>query len=227
MLWYFLRDTVTAYPLRSVVDAEGDPSWWRSGRGVGCDVVHGETRQLTCNFKHVELGAGGDKVQRRWGNGDTEHACSPYSKPTHLVFPPTKALMCRSTGISFGGTMGTRTQPDRFWVLGWTTWLSPSNMPSAKMSTARIIVSREERGEVQGLISIYFMSGTFLKFLAGVLKTLGTIWCWNAELYMSLLGLCGRSHWQRCLELSVGWYDTNPTVCLWHTLKQQYGLCGC
>lgn len=65
MLWYFLRDTVTAYPLRSVVDAEGDPSWWRSGRGVGCDVVHGETRQLTCNFKHVELGAGGDKVQRR------------------------------------------------------------------------------------------------------------------------------------------------------------------
>lgn len=44
--------------------------------------------------------------------------------------------------------MGTRIQPDRFWALGWTTWLSPSNIPSAKMSTARIIVSRDEKGIV-------------------------------------------------------------------------------
>lgn len=62
--------------------------------------------------------------------------------------------MCRSTGMSLGGTMGTRTQPDRFWALGWTTWLSPSNIPSAKMSTARMMVSRKEKGEIQGLISI-------------------------------------------------------------------------
>lgn len=64
----------------------------------------------------------------------------------HLSLPPTKALMCRSTGMSFGGTMGTWTQPDRLWALGWTTWLSPSNIPSVNMSTARIIVS-EERTE--------------------------------------------------------------------------------
>ncbi len=51
--------------------------------------------------------------------------------------------------------MGTRTQPDRFWALGWTTWLSPSNIPSAKMSTARIMVSRKDKGEIQVLISIY------------------------------------------------------------------------
>lgn len=63
--------------------------------------------------------------------------------------------MCRSTGISFGGTMGTRTQPDRFWALGWTTWLSPSNIPSANMSTARIMVSEKDRGEIQGLLSNY------------------------------------------------------------------------
>ena len=79
----------------------------------------------------------------------------PYSHTSYLVFPPTKVLMCRSTGMSFGGTMGTRTQPDRFWALGWTTWLSPSNIPSAKMSTARIMVSGEDKVMIQKLLSVY------------------------------------------------------------------------
>lgn len=137
-----------------------------------------------------------------------------YSHTSYLVFPPTKALMWRSTGISFGGAMGTRIQPDKFWMLGWTTWLSPSNIPSAKMRTARIMVSGENKGDV--LVFTLFLR--WLKLSAKVLKS--TIWCWNAELNMSLLGLCSRSHEQRCLELSVSWYDTHPTVCLWHTLKQ-------
>lgn len=81
------------------------------------------------------------------------------TRRAYLVLPPTKALMCRSTGISFGGTMGTLTQPDRLWALGWTTWLSPSNMPSAKMSTARITVSVKDQGETQQLIRKHSING--------------------------------------------------------------------
>lgn len=61
----FLRDTVIAYPLWSVVDAEGDPSrGWSSWR-VNCDVIHWETRQLSSDFKHMELGAKGDKKKKK------------------------------------------------------------------------------------------------------------------------------------------------------------------
>ena len=53
-----LGDIVTAYPLWSVTDAEGDLSrGWSSWR-LGCEVIHGETRQLTSDFKHMELSAG-------------------------------------------------------------------------------------------------------------------------------------------------------------------------
>lgn len=55
LFWVSLREA--AYPLRPIIDAEGDPSRGRSGGGVGCDVIHGETRELTGDFKHVELGA--------------------------------------------------------------------------------------------------------------------------------------------------------------------------
>lgn len=56
LFWVSVREA--AYPLRPVIDAEGDPSRGRSSGGVGCDVIHGETRELTSDFKHVELGAG-------------------------------------------------------------------------------------------------------------------------------------------------------------------------
>lgn len=75
---------------------------------------------------------------------DHKHLLNSHTHTLYLSFPPTKALMCRSTGMSLGGTIGTRMQPDRFWALGWTTWLSPSNIPSAKTSTARMIVSEED-----------------------------------------------------------------------------------
>lgn len=56
LFWVCLREA--AYPLRPVIDAEGDPSrGWSSG-GVRCDVIHGETRELTSDFKHMKLGAG-------------------------------------------------------------------------------------------------------------------------------------------------------------------------
>ncbi len=85
---------------------------------------------------------------------------------------------------------------------------------------------REQRHSAMLCIRIY--SGfDVLKIRHAELLRHFTVWCWNAEFDMSLLGLCSRSYWQRRLKLSVGWYDTHPTVCLWHTLKQRYSLCGC
>lgn len=167
------KDTERTYPLWSVVDAEGNSTLGQDNWGVICDFIHGETRQLTRDFKHMKLGAGVGCAKMTDSNHNyiqlipssqwihikghleimrlLQILC--YSLMVHtvtlhtsyLVFPPTKALMCRSTGISFGGTMGTLTQPERFWALGWITWLSPSKIPSAKMSTARMIVSGEDK----------------------------------------------------------------------------------
>lgn len=57
----FLGDIITAYPLWSVTDAEGDLSRGRSSWRLDCEVIHWETRQLTSDFKHMELSAGVDK----------------------------------------------------------------------------------------------------------------------------------------------------------------------
>lgn len=35
---------------------------------------------------------------------------------------------------------------ERLWMLGCTTWLSPRKMPSAKINTARMMVSAGKRG---------------------------------------------------------------------------------
>lgn len=48
---------VRTHPLRPVVDAEGNPSCGQRSGGVVCELVHGEARQLACDFKHVELRA--------------------------------------------------------------------------------------------------------------------------------------------------------------------------
>lgn len=34
---------------------------------------------------------------------------------------------------------------ERLWMLGWTTWLSPTKIPSAKINTARMMVSGKKR----------------------------------------------------------------------------------
>lgn len=34
---------------------------------------------------------------------------------------------------------------ERLWMLGWTTWLSPTKIPSAKINTARMMVSGKRR----------------------------------------------------------------------------------
>ena len=47
--------------------------------------------------------------------------------------------MCKSTGMSFGGNMGTLIVVAG--SLGCTTWHSPSKMPSANIRTLLIIVS--------------------------------------------------------------------------------------
>lgn len=47
------------------------------------------------------------KVRRRSDCSSTSRSAS------YLDLPPTKALMCRSTGMSLGGTMGTLMHPDR------------------------------------------------------------------------------------------------------------------
>lgn len=52
-----------SHPLRSLVDAEGNGSS-RSGRRVLCDLIHGETRQLASDFKHVELSAAEGMIQK-------------------------------------------------------------------------------------------------------------------------------------------------------------------
>lgn len=57
-------DRATAYPLLSIVDAEGDPPCGLCSRRVDSEVVHGETRQLTSDFKHVELSANEDEKNR-------------------------------------------------------------------------------------------------------------------------------------------------------------------
>lgn len=38
-----------------------------------------------------------------------------------------------------------RTELERWWTLGCTTWLSPAKMPSAKINTARMMVSAGKR----------------------------------------------------------------------------------
>lgn len=43
--------------------------------------------------------------------------------------------------------MGMRMELERLWGLGCTTWLSPRKMPSAKIKTARMMVSAGERGD--------------------------------------------------------------------------------
>lgn len=63
------------------------------------------------------------------------------NKSTNLDFWPTKALMWRSTGISLGGNTGTWSDDFKLCCDGWTTWLSPSNTPSANIITVRITVS--------------------------------------------------------------------------------------
>ena len=49
--------------------------------------------------------------------------------------------MCKSTGTSFGGNIGTRREFARFCTEGCTTWLSPSKTPSANIITVFIMVS--------------------------------------------------------------------------------------
>lgn len=67
--WYFvflsrhahtvpLWVNVSFYPLRSVIDAECDFSCGFCGWGVNVKVIHREARQLTCDFKYVELCTG-------------------------------------------------------------------------------------------------------------------------------------------------------------------------
>ena len=61
---------VRAYSLRSVVDAEVDSARGRgSGGEVTGEVIHGEARKLPCDFKHVELGAAGERPCQ-WGSSD-------------------------------------------------------------------------------------------------------------------------------------------------------------
>lgn len=111
----FLRDTVAAYPLWSVVDAKGDPSRGRGNWGVNCDVIHGETRQLTSDFKHVKLGARVDKkrdVQRRWGNScfkkNSYMAEYTFFLLTHILpnFPSNKGFNVQIYWYIFWGDNG-------------------------------------------------------------------------------------------------------------------------
>jgi hypothetical protein len=48
------------YPLRSLVELQGDGAAWL-GRGLGTQRVHGETRELSRQLKHMKLGAGNRK----------------------------------------------------------------------------------------------------------------------------------------------------------------------
>lgn len=109
--------------------------------------------------------------------------------------------------------MGTLTQPDRWGALGWTTWLSPSKMPSAKISTARMMVSGADKQLVR------------LWSRAEDQRCYGdtTIGGGDAELHVSLLGWARRSDGQGGLELRVGWDDPHP-VCVRHTLEH---VCVC
>lgn len=162
--------SVSFYPLWSVINVECDFSCGLCGWRVNVKVIHGEARQLTCDLKYVELctGVNGEEERKRrsdlwylhlklkittdfqacFGHWMNHHFFEFvnhqwwYSTCVYLVFPPTKALIWRSTGMSFGGMMGTQTQPERFWALGWTTWLSPSKIPSANISTALMMVSK-------------------------------------------------------------------------------------
>lgn len=94
----FLRDTVTAYPLWSVIDAEGDPSRGRGSWRVSCDVIHGETRQLTSDFKHMELGTGVDKktvVAQKCRGGEIAVLKKKYVYSIYHMIAQTLALLTR------------------------------------------------------------------------------------------------------------------------------------
>lgn len=60
---FFISFCPPSHPLRSLVDAEGNCSS-SSARRVLCDLIHGETRQLASDFKHVELSAAEGMIQK-------------------------------------------------------------------------------------------------------------------------------------------------------------------
>lgn len=96
--------------------------------------------------------------------------------------------------------MGTLTQPDKLGRLGWTTWLSPSKMPSAKISTARMMVSGADKQLVR------------LWSRAEDQRCYGdaTVGGGDAEFHVGLLGRASRSDGQGGLELRVGRDDPHP-----------------
>lgn len=118
--WCGIDCSVTAYPLWSVIDAKGDPSRGRSSWRVSCNVVHGEARQLTSDFKDMELGARVDKrteVQRRRWNSGVKKVHIQYIF-THILpnFPSNKGFDVQIYWYIFRGDNG---DPDTAWqILG-------------------------------------------------------------------------------------------------------------